>query len=733
MSQAGTIDIENANPQIPTKFNADTGSAVPIENQLDILGETVENPNAQGQPVYTTASGMTVTVNVQVGTERTGAPADKNDAGLVSFDDTMFTVDENGYVQLIGGTGAVDSIGVDAHTDPGTDPVLADADGLITVTGAQVATGEVGANVIRTNSLEANQYTIEIQRSTSNASPDANLNGVAHFNNDYLSVDSSGFVSFDDSSFGQTITGDSGGALSPTAGNWNILGASAAAGTSPVATSGAGSTLTVNVQKSQAIGATNATNVGLAAFDSAKFSVDANGFVSTASTGIVTKLTPDFDFDGTAATAVSPQSGNINVLTYNPSPTNTFTNSVVASLNSTGASTGDIKIENRAWTTQYIVDSSTTVGSRGTYSTLASAMAAASAGDTIFIRTSVTEDVTLTAGVNIVGWPVSGSTSAPTITGKLTLSSAGICTISGIHLVTNGDYFLVTSGAVAASVTLDKCFLDCTNFSGINQSATSGSVRLQNCSSDLGTTGIALFTSSAGTFQMSNCPVMGNSGGSTTASTKSAGTLFCQTTGWTHPLSTSGTCAIQIQQAYFLTSNTTSITHNGSGTTSFIFDSIIDSGSASAISIGASADVLVHNDRIVSSNTNAITGSGSIKYGGLVFNGSSSTINTTSQTPSTHSNDAVKVTTPGAYPYTAVPQDHLILVDTSGGARTINLNASPQTGQIYRIKDDDGNAATNNITVTPAAGNIDGAGSYSINVNYASITVIYSGSQWVVT
>lgn len=80
--------------------------------------------------------------------------------------------------------------------------------------------------------------------------------------------------------FGQTITGNSGGALSPTAGNWNILGASSAAGTSPVSSSGSGSTLTMNVQKSQAIASTDATKVGLCNFDSAAFSVDANGFVT---------------------------------------------------------------------------------------------------------------------------------------------------------------------------------------------------------------------------------------------------------------------------------------------------------------------------------------------------------------------------------------------------------------------------------------------------------------------
>jgi len=79
----------------------------------------------------------------------------------------------------------------------------------------------------------------------------------------------------------QTVTGNSGGSLLPSVGNFNILGASTAAGTSPVSTAGSGSTLTVNVQRAQAIAATDATKVGLANFDSASFSVDANGFVQS--------------------------------------------------------------------------------------------------------------------------------------------------------------------------------------------------------------------------------------------------------------------------------------------------------------------------------------------------------------------------------------------------------------------------------------------------------------------
>jgi hypothetical protein len=83
----------------------------------------------------------------------------------------------------------------------------------------------------------------------------------------------------------ETLTGDTGGALSPTSNNFNIIGGVSASGTIPVQVNGAVSTLTVNVQRSAAIASTDANRVGLAAFNSAQFSVDANGFVSLVAAG----------------------------------------------------------------------------------------------------------------------------------------------------------------------------------------------------------------------------------------------------------------------------------------------------------------------------------------------------------------------------------------------------------------------------------------------------------------
>jgi len=262
-------------------------------------------------------------------------------------------------------------------------------------------------------------------------------------------------------------------------------------------------------------------------------------------------------------------------------------------------------------------------------------MADAVSGDTIFLRDSVTENVTITPGVNIAAW-YGGSLNTPSITGTLTMTGAGTSTISGITLITNSAAIIAVTGSAASILNLNNCYLNCTNNTGITYSSSSSSSRLNlyNCNGDLGTTGIGLFAnSSAGTMNI-NGGNFTNSGGSSTASTVSAGAARFFHVDLFIPITTSGTASIQLSSTNFDTNaqNATCLTIGGSGNGG-IANCNLSSGTASAISIGSTCTV--NSSTIFSSNTNAITGAGTIYYNGISFaQGSSTVINTTTQTAS---------------------------------------------------------------------------------------------------
>ena len=295
------------------------------------------------------------TITVQVQKTQAIVATDATKVGLAAFDSASFAVDANGFVTLSGGSGAaIEKVNVQTGTTP-----IVPSSGAITINGATVV---AGIHPVRTDGTGANTMAVEVQISQALAATDATKVGLSNYNSTQFAVDANGFVtsqnftitagtglsgggtitlggsvtlSVNGSVVGETITGNSGGALSPTAGNWNILGASSAAGTSPVTTSGSVSTLTVNVQKSQAIASADATKVGLSNFNSTEFAVDANGFVTsqnftiTAGTGLsgggtitlggsvtlsVNGSVVGETITGDSGGALSPTAGNWNII-----------------------------------------------------------------------------------------------------------------------------------------------------------------------------------------------------------------------------------------------------------------------------------------------------------------------------------------------------------------------------------------------------------------------------------
>jgi len=166
-------------------------------NNITITGSQVAT-GIIGANVIRTDSLAANTFTIEIQQSASAAAEDTTLNGVCHFDSSAFTV-TNGFVELIGGGQGIESIGVDASTPPGTDPVVPDGSGLIIVTGAQVASSTIGANVIRTNSLAANTYTVEVQQSGSAVAEDTTLNGVCHFDSNEFTV-TNGFVTLNTTS-----------------------------------------------------------------------------------------------------------------------------------------------------------------------------------------------------------------------------------------------------------------------------------------------------------------------------------------------------------------------------------------------------------------------------------------------------------------------------------------------------------------------------------------------------
>ncbi len=141
-------------------------------------------------------------------------------------------LDTQGKIELSVAGGSTSVIALktqDGNTVPPTSGVI-NVSGGIAVAGTTpvTTTGVIGTSTVTT----------AVQLTQTAAGADTTKVGLALFDSTDFTV-SDGFVALAGAGAGQTITGDSGGALVPNSGNWNILGLSGSK------TVGSGSTLTV--------------------------------------------------------------------------------------------------------------------------------------------------------------------------------------------------------------------------------------------------------------------------------------------------------------------------------------------------------------------------------------------------------------------------------------------------------------------------------------------------------
>lgn len=285
---------------------------------------------------------------------------------------------------------------------------------------------------------------------------------------------------------------------------------------------------------------------------------------------------------------------------------------------------------------RFIVTSVANV-SKGTHTSLATALADAVSGDTIFLRDSVTENVTIPAGVNIVGWGGPGVVVLPSITGKITMTAAGTSTITGVQLITNGDYVIEITGSAASIIYLINCYVLAISTSNMFHSTTSNTgsqIWCLYCRGDFqsGATGTA-FIIAHGLIEFEHCSWY-NSAGTATASTASNDSgCFFKHSYFSNVITTSGTNqSFTCQSSKFDIAFGGTLTIGGTGVNS-LYNCTVDAGTATAISVSVNATLNISSSTISSSNATTITGAGTVIYSGLSMIGTKNVIDTTTRTP----------------------------------------------------------------------------------------------------
>jgi predicted dehydrogenase len=114
--------------------------------------------------------------------------------------------------------------------------------------------------------------------------------------------------------------------------------------------------------------------------------------------------------------------------------------------------------------------------------------------------------------------------------------------------------------------------------------------------------------------------------------------------------------------------------------------------------------------QIVSDNDNINIGSGNQIIGG---GGNPSPVNVTQVTTVT---------------YTALPTDYFLCVDVAAPV-TITLPTGT-LGAVYIVKDCDGDASANAITIQGTGGQLVDGSNATINTSYGAIQFIFNGVEW---
>jgi len=266
----------------------------------------------------------------------------------------------------------------------------------------------------------------------------------------------------------------------------------------------------------------------------------------------------------------------------------------------------------------------------GTHTTIAAALASASSGDTIYLAPfTFAESPTININVQIcsIGSYESISAAQAKIGGTVTISSGGSSSVfSNVQFVNTST--LITYSSAGGGCVFNNCTFSANGSLIFNNSGTGTSWFFNNCVF-AGTGAYQLFSiSGTAIFNFTNCYTAVVTGGPATPSTISGGSVnfdFCSMNTY---ITSSGNSSVTIQNCNISTITTIPLIIGGTGT-NVLTNSYIASGTAAAVSVGTGATLTISNLTINSTNTNPITGAGTVDINIVEFTNTGTGINTT--------------------------------------------------------------------------------------------------------
>lgn len=273
----------------------------------------------------------------------------------------------------------------------------------------------------------------------------------------------------------------------------------------------------------------------------------------------------------------------------------------------------------------------------GDFTTIQAAINASSSGETIYIRPGTySENISLIAGINLIGVRGANNLEQVNIIGKVQGSYSGTSWISYLRIETDGDYALEITGSNPTILNVSNCEIVASDFDGINNDCSNAGCAL-NCSFlslDVEVNTLTAFSSStAGSTNFSNFGFT-NSGSTTVRSIASSGTINFSSGFSLVPITLSGTAASNPSLCAF-------------GSTSIATIPMIISSSATCLprncefasntvpALQIDGTVIIWNCDIFSlGGTTALSGSGTVTASNLYFPGAQGiSITTITQLP----------------------------------------------------------------------------------------------------